>query len=385
MLNKIAADRFLKALDRLEYGSLDLTMPNGRRYGFEGKQPGAAATLAIEDWSVPARLAQNGDLGFAEAYRDGLWHSDDLQSLVTLSLQNEDAVHSYLYGNCMGRWMAVASYLMKMNSLRGSRRNIQAHYDLGNDFYKLWLDPTMTYSAALFGQDGDLTQAQLNKYDRIIDRLQAESGSVLEIGCGWGGFAERAAERGDYSIKGITLSDEQYEFARNRVKDRASIVLEDYRAQEGTFDNIVSIEMFEAVGEKYWQTYFQKVGGLLRRGGCAVIQTITIEDKRFETYRRGSDFIRSFIFPGGLLPSPERFAAEAAKSGLAVKDRFEFGQDYATTMEHWLGSFDRKIADVRQLGYDEGFIRLWRFYLAACIAGFRTGRTNVMQVELQHA
>lgn len=385
MLDRLATDRFLKSLDHLDRGALRVTLPDGRTYGFQGKRPGIKADFALDDWRVPLMLARRGDLGMAESYRAGLWRSDNVQDLIAFAIENEDAVHSYAYGSRLVQWSAALSYKLKLNTLRGSRRNIQAHYDLGNDFYKLWLDPTMTYSAGLFGADGDLQQAQLNKYDRIVDRLQAPSGSVLEIGCGWGGFAERAVERGDYAVKGITLSAAQHAYATDRMQGRADIALEDYRAQGGQFDSIVSIEMFEAVGEKYWQTYFDKIGSLMKKGGRAVIQTITIDDSRFEAYRRGSDFIRSFIFPGGMLPGPSRFAAEAAKAGLQVTDRFDFGLDYARTMEHWLATFDAQAPAIRDLGYDDGFIRLWRFYLAACIAGFRTGRTDVMQVELRHA
>jgi cyclopropane-fatty-acyl-phospholipid synthase len=386
MLKKLVADHFLKSLDHLESGSLDLTLPDGRKYLFKGAKPGADASMVIEDWKVPSLLAHKGDTGLAEAYRDGLWHTDDPAKVIALGIQNENAVQTYVNGQMFTQFLTSLSYKLKLNTLKGSRRNISAHYDLGNDFYSLWLDPTMTYSSAIFKKpDEDLTQAQLNKYDRIIDRMQTQSGSILEVGCGWGGFAARAAERGDYAIKGITLSDEQYNYARQRVGGRSSIVLEDYRAQNGTFDNIVSIEMFEAVGEKYWQTYFNKLGSLLKRGGRAVIQTITIEESRFEGYRTSTDFIRSFIFPGGMLPSPNRFKQEAAKAGLRVNDHFDFGRDYATTVERWMHTFDGKTAEMRALGYDDGFMRLWRFYLAGCIAGFRTGRTSVMQVELQHA
>jgi cyclopropane-fatty-acyl-phospholipid synthase len=282
--------------------------------------------------------------------------------------------------------MAMLSYLLKLNSLKGSKKNIHAHYDLGNEFYKLWLDPTMTYSAAIYkDQNETLEQAQHNKYDRIVDCLDQKSGSLLEVGCGWGGFAERAQDKGDFGIKGITLSEEQHDYARDRLGQKADIVLEDYRHQNGKFDNLVSIEMFEAVGERYWPTYFNKIGDLLSKNGKAVIQTITMNEHDFPRYRRGGDFIRSYIFPGGMLPSPSRFREEAEKVGLKAGNEFYFGQDYATTLEHWLKDFEAKRDEVKALGFDDGFIRLWRFYLAACVAGFRTGRTDVMQVELAHA
>ena len=336
--------------------------------------------------AFPQILLSKGDTGLAEDYRDGLWQSDNLQNLVALAIDNDHAISPFLYGSALAQKIGNFSYKLRLNTLKGSRRNVSAHYDLGNDFYKLWLDPTMTYSSALFTKrQEDLVQAQHNKYDRIIDRLHKSSGSILEVGCGWGGFAERAINKGDFDIKGITLSDEQHDYASSRLQHKAKIVLEDYRAQTGTFDNIVSIEMFEAVGEKYWKTYFEKISALLKKSGRAVIQTITIDDNLFDTYRTGNDFIRTFIFPGGMLPGPNRFALEAAKSGLRINDRFDFGQDYATTLEHWLKSFDSKKQEILALGYEESFIRMWRFYLAACIASFRTGRTDVMQVELQHA
>lgn len=386
MLNSLATSQFLKTMDKIECGSIAVTLPNGRRYDFEGRNSGPSAEMTLNDWSVPVSVARSGDCGLAETYRDGLWSTGNLPDLIAFGLGNESAIERYMNGNLLSKTMTNLSYLLRRNTMQGSRRNIQAHYDLGNDFYSLWLDPTMTYSSALFSTPQEtLATAQNNKYDRIIDRLSGSSGSVLEIGCGWGGFAERAVNRGDYAVKGITLSHQQQAYACNRLGGQAQIALEDYRAQRGSFDNIVSIEMFEAVGESYWPTYFGKMAELLKKNGRALVQTITIEDSLFDRYRHGSDFIRSFIFPGGMLPSPERFSQEASRASLRVTDRFDFGQDYATTMEHWLKAFDSKINAVRALGYDEGFIRLWRFYLATCIASFRNGRIGVMQTELQHA
>lgn len=289
-------------------------------------------------------------------------------------------------GDGFFRKLSALGYLLRLNTLAGSRKNIQAHYDLGNDFYKLWLDPSMTYSSAIYKtQDETLEGAQHNKYDRILDQMNVDSGSILEIGCGWGGFAERAMERGDFDIKGLTLSEEQKSYAEQRLQSKAEIALEDYRIQKGKFDNIVSIEMFEAVGEKFWPQYFNQVGALLKSGGKAVIQTITINDRDFQSYKKGGDFIRSFIFPGGLLPSPSAFRTAARASGLRPENEFYFGQDYARTLEEWLKNFDAKIEEIKSLGYDEGFIRMWRLYLAACAGAFRAGHINVMQVELSHA
>lgn len=380
------ADRLFRSLDRIEYGRIDLVTPDGRTRSFEGHKPGPVAHMQLHDWSVVSNLAARGDLAFAEDYQAGQWETDDLTSLMFFALQNGNAIEKYLHGSKLLQIGARLQYLMRRNSKNGSRRNISFHYDLGNEFYALWLDRTMTYSSGIFetGQE-NLEDAQNLKYDRIIDRLHGTSGDLLEIGCGWGGFGDRASARTGHRVRGLTLSHEQHRFAANRLRDRADIVLEDYRDQHGTFDNIVSIEMFEAVGERYWSTYFKKIASLLRAGGTAMIQTITIDEKHFDRYRRGSDMIRSFIFPGGMLPSPTRFAQEAQKAGLAVTDRYRFGQDYATTLERWLHNFDANAAAVRAQGFSEEFIRLWRFYLAACIAGFRTGRTDVMQIELRHA
>jgi len=386
MLDQIASDQLFKRLDSIESGKLILTTPDGKTRTFEGKQPGETANIELRDWRVVGNMIRKGDIGFAEDYRAGNWETDDLTALTTLGLTNRQAMNSLVTGGKFSRTIAMLSYLLKVNSIKGSKKNIHAHYDLGNDFYKLWLDPSMTYSSALFkdGQE-NITQAQHNKYDRMIDCTGKSSGSLLEVGCGWGGLAERASERGDFGIKGITLSEEQHKYAQNRLGNKAEIALEDYRHQTGKFDNIISIEMFEAVGEKYWPTYFSKIGNLLNKNGKAVIQTITMNEDDFPRYRKGGDFIRSFIFPGGMLPSSSRFKHEANQAGLKTENEFYFGQDYSKTLDIWLDEFDKKRDDVKALGFDDGFIRLWRFYLAACSAGFKTGRTNVMQVELSHA
>ena len=386
MIGKIAADKLFKRLDSIESGTLKVTTPDGKTRIFSGRNPGENAHIELRDWRVIGNLATRGDIGFAEDYRAGFWEADDLPALATLGLVNKSALDPFLAGSTISRTVSMLSYLMRINTLRGSKRNIHDHYDLGNDFYSLWLDPSMTYSSALYRNDVDtLEQAQMNKYDRILDCLNKDSGSIIEIGCGWGGFAERASAKGDYSIRGITLSEEQKSYADKRLGNKAQIALEDYRHQSGKFDNIVSIEMFEAVGEAYWRTYFGKISSLMNQGGKAVIQTITMNERDFNRYRRGGDFIRSYIFPGGMLPSPSRFETEATNSGLHVGNHYFFGQDYARTLLEWLVAFDSRKNDIKKLGFDDGFIRLWRFYLATCAAGFKSGHTNVMQVELSHA
>lgn len=385
MISAITNDSFMRKLDNLECGEVTLKTPDGKTRVFAGRKPGPSAVLALRDWRVIGNLAINGDIGFAEDYREGLWDTHNLQDLLSLALANEKSIDAFIFGSLPARALARFSNLLRLNTLRGSKRNISAHYDLGNDFYALWLDPSMTYSSAIFSGGETLWQAQMAKYDRLIDGTGRKSGKMLEIGCGWGGFAARALEKGDFGIKGITLSARQKEYADAHLKGGAEIALEDYRHQQGIYDSIVSIEMFEAVGEQYWKPYFDKISSLLKKGGTAMVQTITIAESRFERYRQSGDFIRKHIFPGGMLPSPERFEDAASRSGLRVNDRFEFGQDYARTLEMWLHAFDAAKPEVLALGYDEKFIRMWRFYLAACIAGFRTKRTDVMQFGLRHA
>lgn len=384
MFGKIASDQLFRRLDSLESGTLTLTTPDGKTRTFEGKIAGEKAHLEIRDWDVISNMMARGDIGFAEDYRAGKWQTDNLIDLSALGLKNRAALDPLVMGSTLSRTASMFSYLLKRNTVKGSRRNIHEHYDLGNSFYALWLDHSMTYSSALYKGHETLEQAQKNKYDRIIDSLGVDSGKLLEVGCGWGGFAERAHQRGDYALKGITLSQEQHAYAANRTNGYADIVLEDYRHQTGVYDRIVSIEMFEAVGERFWPVYFSKLGSLMKRGGKAVIQTITINDTDFERYRSSGDFIRSFIFPGGMLPSPSRFRLEAAKAGMKVENQFFFGLDYARTLSDWLRRFDSKRDEIKEMGFDDGFIRLWRFYLAACAGGFKAGRTDVMQVEVSH-
>lgn len=386
MLEQSVTDNFLRTLEALEYGSMLVTVPNGKSYDFKGDKKGAHGHMHIHNWRTISSFAAKGDIGLAEAYRDGWWDSEDLAELFRVGLQNEQALDSYIYGGMFSRLTTRLLYLFSRNTLGGSKRNIHAHYDLGNDFYKLWLDPSMSYSSALFnGENDSLEQAQYNKYDRMLERLETNSGRLLEVGCGWGGLAERATDKHSFDVKGITLSRQQHSYASQRLGRNAEIVIEDYRNQEGKYDNIISIEMFEAVGESFWPTYFSKLQSLLNQKGKAIMQTITIDDGYFERYRKGGDMIRSFIFPGGMLPSPSRFNKEVERAGLRATNTHAFGHDYARTLEHWLEAFDANLPRIKTLGFDEPFIRIWRFYLASCIASFKVGRTDVMQWELQHA
>jgi cyclopropane-fatty-acyl-phospholipid synthase len=387
MMNKTAAQQLIKRLDKLAWGTLTLTTPDGKVRTFTGQSNvNHHAELLVHDWQVFTNLMRKGDIGFADDYRSGKWDTNDINQLVELGLRNQSAMNEMVSGSKLYSMLSALFYLFKLNTVSGSKKNIHAHYDLGNAFYKLWLDPSMTYSSALYQSDHEsLTQAQYNKYDRLLDCMDTQSGRLLEVGCGWGGLAERAIGRGDFDFKGITISEEQHAFAQQRLGQQANISLEDYRHQTGVYDRIISIEMFEAVGEHFWPTYFQKLKSLLAKNGKAIVQTITINEQDFPSYRHGGDFIRSFIFPGGMLPSISRFQQEAAKAGLKTHTPFLFGKDYARTLDAWLDSFDQQKQQIVALGFDEGFIRLWRFYLAACSAGFRTNKTDVMQVELSHA
>ncbi|WP_372394216.1 cyclopropane-fatty-acyl-phospholipid synthase family protein [Azospirillum sp. HJ39] len=379
---------------RLRHGELSLRLPDGRllRFGEPaggeptgGDEAGALrADLALTDPAAARRLLLGGDIGLAEAYGDGLWHSTDLPALIELAIRNEAELRGGLDGSALA---AVANRLFhrsRANSRSGSRRNIAFHYDLGNDFYRLWLDPGMTYSSALYEHAGQsLEDAQEAKIRRAADLLEVRPGDrVLEIGCGWGGMAEHLAGRRGASVVGLTLSSEQLAFARGRVAaaglaGAVDLRLQDYRDAGGTFDRIVSIEMIEAVGEAHWPRYFATLRDRLAPGGAAVVQAITIEDARFPSYRRNCDFIQRHIFPGGLLPCPSALRAQAERAGLVVEHAEMFGQSYARTCAEWRRRFLAAGPQVAAQGFDERFRRLWDYYLAYCEAGFRAGTIDV--------
>ena len=379
-------DRWRKTISNVEYGTLDFIAPNGELTTVTGPKPGPHATFAVHDWDVLKRIAARGDIGFGEDYIAGGWTTDDIEKLTSLFLLNMDHFDELANGSFINQFLfRIHNTLVRRNSLSGSKRNIQDHYDVGNDFYSLWLDKSMTYSSALFrGADVTLEDAQRNKYERILSRFQKQAASVLEIGCGWGGFAERAAQE-LHRVTGLTISPAQHRFATERLKGAADIKLEDYRKSRGLYDMIVSIERFEAVGERYWPQYFATVAERLKEGGRAVIQTITIRDELFEAYRTRSDFIRHYVFPGGMLPSLQRFREEAERAGLKVAGVFSFGKDYARTLREWSVRMQEKSADVMALGHDERFLRNWQFYLGICAASFSVERTDVSQVELVRA
>ena len=391
----LAARSVIAMLRGLRRGRLELRLPDGRVLHLGAPAAEApAASLQVHDWQVFALVLRRGDIGCAEAWFDGRWTCANLPALLRLLLANRQAIEAALHGSFLGTVLErLRHLLLRRNTRAGSRDNIHVHYDLGNAFYRLWLDRGMTYSSALYLRPGmSLEQAQRAKLERVLDELDLQPGqSVLEIGCGWGSFAELAAGRG-LRVDGITLSDQQLAFASQRLRDagladHARMHLLDYRdaaviAPAGGYDAVASIEMFEAVGEAYWSGYFRSVAAALRPGGRACIQTITIDDALFERYRRGTDFIQRYVFPGGMLPSPRRFVEAACCAGLQVLREHRFGADYARTLAAWRQRFLESITAVRALGFDRRFERLWEFYLAYCEAGFAEGTIDVVQYTL---
>ena len=372
----------LGLLEGLRGGLLEVRLPDGTSHLFGAGEP--VATLQVADEAVFCAVLARGDIGFGEAYVDGHWDTPDLTGLLTLLANNREVLKKALYGSWRALLAARLRHWANCNSRTGSRRNIMAHYDLGNDFYRLWLDETMSYSSALDAAGNDLAAAQRAKYRRILRRLAARPGeTVLEIGCGWGGFAEMAAADG-LQVTGLTLSPAQLDWARRRVAT-AEFRLQDYRDVSECYDHVVSIEMFEAVGERWWPTYFRTIARALKPGGRAVVQSIVVRDDLFASYRRGTDFIQQYIFPGGMLPSRAAFRQAAAKQGLAVRDEFRFGRDYARTLAEWRRAFEANWPQIEALGFDARFRRLWRLYLAYCEAGFLAGSIDVVQFELCHA
>mgnify|MGYP001182270189 FL=1 len=386
-----AARAVFQLLSRLQTGTLDLQLPDGSQARFgNGQAPRAA--LRLNDWRMCSAVLKAGDVGFAESWIDGAWSSPDLVALLTLFIANREAVESAIYGSWWGSLAHRVRHWLNRNSRRGSRKNIHAHYDLGNAFYREWLDETMNYSSALF--EGDLDQPMPQAQHAKVRRALRESGiqpggRLLEIGCGWGALAEAAATDFGARVTGVTLSTEQLAYAQERVRHAGAdahvdLRLQDYRdIADGPFDAIASIEMFEAVGREYWASFFATLRGQLKPGAKACIQTITIRDDLFERYVRSTDFIQQYIFPGGLLPSPEAFRAEVQKAGLVMVNELAFGADYAETLRRWRVDFLARDAQVRRLGFDTRFMRIWEFYLAYCEAAFDTGNTNVMQFTLR--
>jgi cyclopropane-fatty-acyl-phospholipid synthase len=377
-----------RALERWCHGSLSVILPDGQRLEFAGGEPGPHAEFEIRRYAMLRKCVLRGDIGFAEAYMDGDWDSPNLALLLEAFLRNESAWGDVGEGGWLLRLVMRALHRLRRNSRRGSRRNIRYHYDLGNDFYGLWLDETWAYSSAVFAQpDQDLAEAQRNKFRLMLERLDLKPGHhLLEIGSGWGGFALYAARQTGCRVTSITLSQQQLEAARERAQqaglaDRIEFRLQDYRDVRETYDRVVSIEMYEAVGERYWPAYFASLARALRPGGRAAIQGITIDDAIFEYYRQNVDFIQTYIFPGGMLASAEVFAEHARAAGLVLSETRFYGQHYAQTLAEW----HRRVWQARdriQQMFDARFLRMWRYYLSYCEAGFRLGRIDMMQITL---
>ena len=372
-----------------KFGGLKFDLPAGGAVRVEGDSQGPFGRLIVRDYRFVSRVMASADIGLGEGYMAGEWDSPDLPRLLEALTLNFDRLGPLTRGGPLSRFANRLAHAINGNSRRGSRRNIHAHYDLGNAFYELWLDPGMTCSSAGFEQPHQpLDEAHRHKYEALAREIELRPAEhVLEIGCGWGGFAEYAAGEVGAKVTALTISPAQHEFARRRMfeqglAERVDVRLLDYRDVDGEFDRIVAIEMFEAVGEAYWKGFFGKLRAMLAPGGRAGLQIITIRDDLFPAYRRQSDFLRRYVFPGGMLPSEARLRQETARVGLEWRSLARFGRSYAETLAQWATSFDQARAEIVALGFDNRFLRLWRFYLAYCEAGFRTGRTDVIQVAL---
>ncbi|MBK0328398.1 class I SAM-dependent methyltransferase [Rhodobacteraceae bacterium F11138] len=379
----------MERLQHLEQGRLDIRLADGRMFRLEGAKPGPVAQLDVHHPELFSRLVREGDLGFCDAYLDNWWSTPDLQAFMDLVHLGNDTIYDGFPGMALVRAYEKLRFWMQRNHRAQARKNISYHYDLGNDFYKLWLDDTMTYSSALFrtGQES-LEAAQIAKYASLIDQMGARPGDhILEIGSGWGGFAEYAARECGLRVTGLTISQEQLKFSTERIEKaglsgRVSFKLQDYRDERGSYDGIASIEMFEAVGEKYWPVYFETVRDRLKPGRNATLQIITVADRRWKVYRRGVDFIQKYIFPGGMLPAPSVLREQIEKAGLNVARSLEFGSSYDLTLRRWHQTFNARWDRIAQLGFDDRFRRMWNFYLTSCAAAFDSSNVDVTQITV---
>ncbi len=375
---------------RLNRGRMDFILPDGRVFRAEGSAPGGVAELHIHNPDLFARLVREGDLGFCDAYLEGWWSTPDLQAFMDLVHFENEEIYDGFPGQTLIRAFEKFRFWLQSNSRRQAKKNISYHYDLGNDFYSLWLDDTMTYSSALFrtGQES-MERAQIQKYASMVDQMGAKPGDhVLEIGCGWGGFAEYAARERGLRVTGLTISREQFDYAQARIRragleDRVTLKLQDYRDERGSYDGIASIEMFEAVGEKYWPVYFDTVRERLKPGAQATFQIITVQDQRWEIYRKGVDFIQKYIFPGGMLPSPTALREEIRRAGLLEVGSIEFGESYSQTLRRWHDTFNQRWDQIAEQGFDARFKRMWEMYLTSCAAAFQGGICDVTQITIK--
>ncbi len=376
---------------KMRHGRVDFVLPDGRVFRAEGAKPGPVAELRIHNDDLFARLIREGDLGFCDAYLDQWWSTPDLQAFMDLVHADNEEIYDGFPGMTLVRQFEKLRFWLQRNNKSQARKNISYHYDLGNEFYRLWLDDTMTYSSALFeeGAQHSLEAAQTAKYKSMVDQMGAEPGDhVLEIGCGWGGFAEYAAKERGLRVTGLTISQEQFNYAKERIEKAGlsglvDFKLQDYRDERGSYDGIASIEMFEAVGEKYWPVYFDALRDRLKPGKAATLQIITVQDRRWTVYKRGVDFIQKYIFPGGMLPSPSALRQQVDRAGLVVDRSIEFGQSYDITLRRWHESFNAKWEQIAALGFDERFRRMWNFYLTSCAATFDSGNCDVTQITVR--
>ncbi|QJC58130.1 Tuberculostearic acid methyltransferase UfaA1 [Polaromonas vacuolata] len=389
-----AARSALKLLARLKHGTLNVKMPDGtvQRFG-NGQSP--TASLHLLNWNACSAALKSGDIGFAESYIAGDWTSPHMTELLRIFMLNRKEIEDVIYGTWLGRLAYRVKHLLNRNTKTNSQKNIHAHYDLGNAFYQLWLDESMNYSSAVFDTpEVSMLEGQHAKVRRALQSVQLKPGQrVLEIGCGWGALAEKAVLEFDATVVGVTLSTEQLAWAEDRLKrqgigDFADLRLQDYRdigktTKDQPFDAICSIEMVEAVGREYWPEYFRTVTRLLKPGGHACIQSIVIADELFDRYITSTDFIQQYIFPGGCLPCPREFRAQANAAGLEVIEEFSFGKDYARTLQIWRDAFKAKETEVMALGFDRRFMRIWEFYLCYCEAAFHEANTDVVQYTLR--
>src|ERR1700756_1264929 len=372
---------------RIKRGTLDITLPDGRILRMGGLEPGPAAAMTVHNYGFAGRLVNGGEMGIAEAYLTRDWDTPDLTHFLYLFCVNHDLIRAMLADKPLIRFVQVVQHWFNRNTKRQAKRNIYAHYDIGNAFYSAWLDSSMTYSSALYEDDAaDLTAAQKNKYRRLAEAIDLRPGqTLLEIGCGWGGFAEYVAKTFGAKVVGLTISKEQRDFAQKRIHEaglaeKVEIKLQDYRDERARYDRIASIEMIEGVGEQFWPNYFSQLRDRLLPGGLAGIQAITIQDSMFQTYRREVDFIQRYVFPGGMLPSPQILKSLGERFGVPVIRERIFGQDYAKTLASWRNNFRAAWPNLIPLGFDDRFRRLWEYYLAYCEAGFLSGNIDVRQV-----
>jgi cyclopropane-fatty-acyl-phospholipid synthase len=378
-----------KMMGALKRGRIDVILPDGRQFRSEGAAAGHVAEITVHNADLFARIVREGDLGFCDAYLDGWWSTPDLMAFMDLIHDDAEEIYDGFPGQYLVRTFERIRFWLQSNSKKQARKNIEYHYDLGNDFYGLWLDDTMTYSSALFesGQES-LESAQTAKYASMVDQMGVQPGDhVLEIGCGWGGFAEYAAAERGLRVTCLTISKEQFNYAVDRIEkaglsDKVTFKLQDYRDETGTYDGIASIEMFEAVGEQYWPAYFKTVRARLKPGRKATLQIITVADRRWEVYKRGPDFIQKYIFPGGMLPSPSKLREVITKHGLLVETSIEFGHSYDQTLRRWHDTFNAKWDKVAALGFDDRFRRMWNFYLTSCAATFASENCDVTQITI---